>query len=135
MYKRQYLNNGQVLAYKKGAFNRGSIPSSIHLNWSALADLNGDHRIKAEKDLKFDLERKGITPDKKIILYCHSGSRTSHTFYVLKHVLGFPNVKNYDGSWIEWSYKHSLDQSIPLQQLCAEKDFIRKKDSLDIHLK
>ncbi len=124
-----YLSEGKIHPYKKGAFERGSIPTAINLNWAKLADLNGDHRIKSENDLRYDLDSLGIIPNKKIILYCQSGSRTSHTFYVLKHVLGYEQVKNYDGSWIEWSYKHSLDNSIPVIQSDEEKYKITK-DSL-----
>ena len=129
-----FVHKKAVLPYKKGAFDRGSIPSAIHLNWSTLADLNGDHRIKSEKDLRYDLRMKGINPNKNIILYCHSGSRTSHTYYVLKHVLGYNNVKNYDGSWIEWSYKNSLDNSIPIQKISTENQFNEKRDSLTASL-
>lgn len=125
-----FIHNGEVLPFKKGAFNRGSIPSAIHLNWSTLADLNGDHRIKSKKDLNYDLAQKGISSEKNIILYCHSGSRTSHTYYVLKHILGYPNVKNYDGSWIEWSYKHSKDDQIPIQQLVTHEEFEKLQKSL-----
>jgi len=125
-----FIYKNTVLPFKNGAFNRGSIPSAIHLNWSTFADLKGDHRIKSERDLRYNLKEKGINPDKSIILYCHSGSRTSHTFYVLKHILGYEDVKNYDGSWIEWSYKHSMDKSVPILQICSENKFEEKKDSL-----
>jgi thiosulfate/3-mercaptopyruvate sulfurtransferase len=125
-----FLNKGKVLAYKKGAFSRGSIPTAIHLNWSTLVDLKTDHEIKELKDLEFDLKKRGISKEKNIILYCHSGSRTSHTYYVLKHVLGFENVKNYDGSWIEWSYRHTLDSTVPVDRICSDKLFKEKKDSL-----
>ena len=47
-------------------------------------------------------ESKGITPDKEIIAYCRIGERSSHTWFVFKYLLGYPNVKNYDGSWTEW---------------------------------
>ena len=130
-----FIFKEEVLPFKKGAFERGSIPSAIHLNWSQLADLNGDHRIKSEKDLRHDLKQQGIDPNKNIILYCHSGSRTSHTFYVLKHVLGYEKVKNYDGSWIEWSYNHSKDSTIPIAQHCSETQFLEYKDSLVSSLK
>ena len=123
-----------ILPYKLGAFDRGSIPSSIHLNWSTFADLDGDHRIKSEKDLRHDLVKHGITDDKNIILYCHSGSRTSHTFYVLKDILGFENVKNYDGSWIEWSYYSTLDENLPMQYVVSDEAFILLKDSLTLSL-
>lgn len=129
-----FILKDSVYLYKKGAFNRGSIPTAIHFNWSNLADLNGDHRIKSEKDLNHDLNNIGINRDKKIILYCQSGSRTSHTYYVLKHILGYSNVKNYDGSWIEWSYRHSLDNSIPLEQIIDIEKFETIRDSLNLSI-
>ena len=122
-----FQKNGKVFTHKKGAFDRGSIPGAIHLNWSQLADLNGDHRIKSLKDLEYDLEKRGVTKDKQIILYCQSGSRTSHTFFVLTKVLGFENVKNYDGSWIEWTY---LNQSDPIKYPINKQT---KQDSFDLH--
>jgi thiosulfate/3-mercaptopyruvate sulfurtransferase len=45
---------------------------------------------------------KGVTPDKEVIPYCRIGERSSHTWFVLKYLLDFKNVKNYDGSWTEW---------------------------------
>ena len=45
---------------------------------------------------------QGITPDQPVIAYCRIGERSSHTWFVLKHLLGFSDVKNYDGSWTEW---------------------------------
>ncbi len=47
-------------------------------------------------------EPKGVTPDKEVIAYCRIGERSSHTWFVLKYLLGYPNVRNYDGSWTEW---------------------------------
>lgn len=129
-----YIHNGKILSHKAGAAVRGSIPGAVHLNWSTLADLNGDHRIKSEKDLRHDLEAKGITPDKEIILYCHSGSRTSHTFYVLKDILGYKNVKNYDGSWIEWSHAYNQDTTLPINQLSTHAQYNYLKDSLTTSL-
>ncbi len=129
-----FTKDGKFFAYKKGAFDRGSIPTAVHQNWSILADLKGDHRIKSEQDLRHDLESKGITDDKNIILYCHSGSRTSHSYYVLKKVLGYKNVKNYDGSWIEWTYRRTQDGTVPLQKLCSESEFKIIEDSLKLSL-
>ena len=45
---------------------------------------------------------KGITPDKNVIAYCRIGERSSHTWFVLRELLGYPDVRNYDGSWTEW---------------------------------
>ena len=47
-------------------------------------------------------EGKGITADKEVVAYCRIGERSSHTWFVLKELLGYANVKNYDGSWTEW---------------------------------
>lgn len=99
-----FEKDGQTYEYKKGAFTYGAIPSAIHFNWSNTVDLKNDHQLKPIETLQYDLEKAGITADKNIILYCQSGSRSSHTQFVLKHILNYPNVKNYDGSWIEWSY-------------------------------
>lgn len=130
-----FINKDTVLLYKKGAFARGSIPTAIHLNWSTLADLDGDHRIKSEHDLRHDLKKYGISKDKNIILYCQSGSRTSHTHYVLTEILDFENVKNYDGSWIEWSYHSTIDELLPMQQITSEEQSLKLKDSLLLTLK
>jgi len=114
-----FISKGKVHHHKKGALRSGSIPGAIHFNWSRLADLHGDHRIKAERDLRFDLEAKGIASDKQIILYCQSGSRTSHMHFVLTEVLKYPWVRNYDGSWMEWSYWNQRDSTYPIQQLTS----------------
>ena len=117
-----FVHQGEVLSYKKGAFDRGCIPNAIHFNWSNMSDLTNDHRIKCLKDLKFDLAQKAISKNKNIIVYCQSGSRSSHTAFVLKEILEYPNVKNYDGSWIEWSYL-SKQNKTPIQKLTSEEDF------------
>jgi thiosulfate/3-mercaptopyruvate sulfurtransferase len=111
-----YFHKGEVLYYKKGAFSSGCIPGAIHLNWSDAVDLNGDHCFKSLKTLHYNFAKKGITPDKQIITYCQSGVRSAHTTFVLSELLGFPNVKNYDGSWIEWSYFHQEKQTVPIEQ-------------------
>lgn len=111
-----FIDKNEVSKYKKGAYASGAIPTAIHLNWSTLSDLADDHRIKCKKDLKYDLLKMGITPDKNIIVYCQSGSRSSHTAFVLRHILGYPNVQNYDGSWIEWSYEYAHNQTVNIDQ-------------------
>ena len=124
-----FVHQGKVLSHKKGAFDRGRIPSSIHLNWSTLSDLAGDHRIKCPKDLRYDLAQRGITKDKNIIVYCQSGSRSSHTAFVLKEILKFPNVKNYDGSWIEWSYLAQQGEK-PIKKNTSLEVFEKEKEKL-----
>ena len=118
-----FVSKGELFEFKKGAFSRGSIPSAVHLNWSDLSDLSTDHRIKCKKNLLHDLQEKGITKDKNVIVYCHSGARSSHTYFVLKKVLEFQNVKNYDGSWIEWSHVASADDTYAIDQHIGADDF------------
>ena len=124
-----FIHKDKVLHHKNGAFDRGCIPSAIHLNWSTLSDLAGDHRIKCPKDLRFDLAQRGITKDKNIIVYCQSGSRSSHTAFVLKEILKYPNVKNYDGSWIEWSYLAQQGE-VPLKKNISLDVFEHEKKRL-----
>jgi 3-mercaptopyruvate sulfurtransferase SseA/sterol desaturase/sphingolipid hydroxylase (fatty acid hydroxylase superfamily) len=93
---------------KNGAFKKGRIPGSIHIDWAANIDYNGNQKMLSESELLKLYESKGITKDKNIIVYCHSGVRSSHTAFVLTQILGYKNVSNYDGSWIEWSYYNDL---------------------------
>jgi len=61
-----------------------------------------DGTFKPAEELRALYEAKGVTPDKEVIVYCRIAERSSHTWFVLKHLLGYPEVKNYDGSWTEW---------------------------------
>lgn len=78
----------------------GHIPSAQNIPWGQAVKEDGT--FKSVEDLKKLYEPKGITPDKEVITYCRIGERSSHTWFVLKYLLGYPNVKNYDGSWTEW---------------------------------
>ena len=78
----------------------GHIPSAQNIPWGQA--VNEDGTFKSLEDLKKLYEPKGITPDKEVLTYCRIGERSSHTWFVLKYLLGYPNVKNYDGSWTEW---------------------------------
>jgi thiosulfate/3-mercaptopyruvate sulfurtransferase len=79
----------------------GHIPGAENIPWAqAINDKDGT--FKSAEELRKLYESKGITPDKEIIAYCRIGERSSHTWFVLKYLLGYPNVKNYDGSWTEW---------------------------------
>jgi thiosulfate/3-mercaptopyruvate sulfurtransferase len=77
------------------------IPGAVNILWSQAVN-DSDGTFKSVEELKKLCEPKGITPDKEIITYCRIGERSSHTWFVLKYLLGYPNVKNYDGSWTEW---------------------------------
>jgi thiosulfate/3-mercaptopyruvate sulfurtransferase len=73
----------------------------VNIPWAQA--VNEDGTFKSYEELRQLYESKGITPDKPVIAYCRIGERSSHTWFVLKYLLGFPVVKNYDGSWTEWA--------------------------------
>ena len=78
----------------------GHVPGAAHVEWTdATAAPNV---LKSEDELRELYESHGVTPDKEIIAHCQLGIRAAHTWFVLKHVLGYSRVKNYDGSWQEW---------------------------------
>ncbi len=79
----------------------GHIPGAQNIPWSQA--VNDDGTFKGYTDLKALYEGKGITPDKEeVVAYCRIGERSSHSWFVLKYLLGYPKVRNYDGSWTEW---------------------------------
>jgi thiosulfate/3-mercaptopyruvate sulfurtransferase len=78
----------------------GHIPGAANIPWSQAA--NEDGTFKSAEALKQLYEAKGITGKGEVIAYCRIGERSSHTWFVLKYLLGYENVKNYDGSWTEW---------------------------------
>ena len=94
---------------KKGASKAGRIPNSIHIDWSEAIDFHGNQALKSTETLaEFYAKKLQVTKNDSIILYCHSGVRSAHTTFVLTQLLGYKNVKNYDGSWTEWSYFNDL---------------------------
>lgn len=96
---------------KKGAFRKGRIPTSVWIEYKNNINTGdgADMTFKTVEELTAMYEAKGITPDKTVITYCQSGVRSAHTTFVLSHLLGFENVLNYDGSWIEYSYNEDLE--------------------------
>jgi len=78
----------------------GHIPGAKSIPWAKAC--NDDGTFKSYDDLLALYGAQGITEDKPVIAYCRIGERSSHTWFVLKYLLGFNNVKNYDGSWTEW---------------------------------
>lgn len=93
---------------KSGAVRAGRIPQSLHYNWGNAVDLTGSGCMKSVADLKWDLTSAGVQPDAQIITYCHTGVRSAHTTFVLRELLGYEHVSNYDGSWTQWSHFEEL---------------------------
>ncbi len=94
---------GEVLAppgLLETAQRGGHIPGAQNIPWAQA--VREDGTFKSVEELRQLYESKGITPDKKVIAYCRIGERSSHTWFVLKYLLGYPDVRNYDGSWTEW---------------------------------
>lgn len=85
----------------ESALRAGHIPSAASVPWARAAAPDATFRSRAELESIYHGEA-GITPGDDVITYCRIGERSSHTWFVLKYLLGFDNVRNYDGSWTEW---------------------------------
>ncbi len=96
--------SGELLAPEnlpqEGAQRGGHIPGAANIPWGQA--VREDGTFKSADELKELYGSKGVTPDKQVIAYCRIGERSSHTWFVLQYLLGYPNVRNYDGSWTEW---------------------------------
>jgi len=84
----------------EGAERGGHVPGARHIYFERA--LNDDGTFKAADELRALYSAEGVTPDKATITYCTLGWRAGHTWLVLKYLLGYPHVRNYDGSWNEW---------------------------------
>ncbi|WP_029136191.1 sulfurtransferase [Nakamurella lactea] len=85
----------------EGALRGGHIPGAQSVPWSRAANDDGTFRSAAELRAIYTGE-KGLQPTDDVIAYCRIGERSSHTWFVLRYLLGFDKVRNYDGSWTEW---------------------------------
>jgi len=92
---------GETIA--SGAGRGGHIPGTVYIEWIDNMDPNRIFFLKNAEELKEMYEAEGVIPDKTIIAYCHGAYRSSFSAYVLKELLGYPNVLQYEGSWLEWS--------------------------------
>lgn len=100
--------NGEIFMQKppEGRERAGHIPGAIHLEHALV--LNEDGTFKPAEELHNLYVQHGITRDKAVIPYCAVGARSGFIWYVLKYLLGYPKVENYDGSWNEWSQFHDI---------------------------
>jgi thiosulfate/3-mercaptopyruvate sulfurtransferase len=85
---------------QEGAQRAGHIPSAVSVPWATA--VRDDGTFKSAAELREIYGAKGITPDKEITAYCRIGERSAHTWFVLRELLGYERVRNYDGSWTEW---------------------------------
>jgi thiosulfate/3-mercaptopyruvate sulfurtransferase len=86
---------------EEGALRGGHIPGAQSVPWARAAAEDGTFKSRDELEAIYQQE-KGLAPSEKVIAYCRIGERSSHTWFVLTHLLGYDDVRNYDGSWTEW---------------------------------
>ncbi|MFX0539560.1 sulfurtransferase [Ornithinimicrobium sp. Y1847] len=86
---------------QEGAMRGGHIPGAKSVPWARAANDDGTFKSRAELE-EIYLQEQGLTPGDDVVAYCRIGERSSHTWFVLTHLLGFDKVRNYDGSWTEW---------------------------------
>lgn len=100
------------LRQKSGAVRAGHIPGSLNRDWAGATHYNQDKRFKSPEDLykRYGFLMENDSAD--VVAYCHSGVRSAHTYFVLTQLLGHNRVRNFDGSWLEWSMR----EDAPIQQ-------------------
>ena len=86
---------------QEGALRGGHIPGAKSVPWARAAAEDATFKTRAELEAIYQGEA-GLSPDDDVVVYCRIGERSSHTWFVLQHLLGFGQVRNYDGSWTEW---------------------------------
>ena len=86
---------------QEGAMRGGHIPGAKSVPWARAANEDGTFKERPGLEAIY-LAEQGLRPDEDVVAYCRIGERSSHTWFVLTHLLGFASVRNYDGSWTEW---------------------------------
>jgi thiosulfate/3-mercaptopyruvate sulfurtransferase len=97
----EYLGEIFLMKPPEASERGGHIPGAVHLE--NLLTLNEDGTFKSAAELQALYQNQGVTPDKEVLIYCAIGARAGSVWFLLKYLLGYPNVRNYDGSWNEWS--------------------------------
>ena len=96
--------SGELLAppgyEQEGASRGGHIPTAQSVPWAQA--VRDDGTFKPAGELRELYGGKGVTPEKEVLAYCRIGERSAHTWFVLRELLGYEHVRNYDGSWTEW---------------------------------
>ncbi len=86
---------------QEGALRGGHIRGAYNMPWSRAVDDDGTFKTARELRELYE-DEADLSPDDNVIVYCRIGERSSHTWFVLTYLLGYPAVRNYDGSWTEW---------------------------------
>jgi thiosulfate/3-mercaptopyruvate sulfurtransferase len=95
----------------------GHIPGAASAPWAQT--VNEDGTFKSADELRAHYAAKGVTADKDVVTYCRIGERSSHSWFVLRELLGYPSVRNYDGSWTEWGSMIGLPIDNPSAAVAA----------------
>lgn len=98
------------LGSDRRAARGGTIPSAVHLDWEN--HLTSDGRLKPAGELAAMFEERGISADKDVLAFCNTGYRSAHAYLVLR-MLGYPQVRNYVGSWQEWGNRDGCPVVVP----------------------
>jgi uncharacterized protein (TIGR02599 family) len=109
-WSRLAADEAETVATAVVSFVKGHIPGAISFHWARLMEKDNTHKFKPIAEVKAELEKAGITPDKNIIAYCGTSREGSLLQFYLKHVAGYPNVRLYEGAWKEyvWLQNKSL---------------------------
>jgi thiosulfate/3-mercaptopyruvate sulfurtransferase len=105
-------SDGEYTGQTVRAARGGAIPGAVHLEWTNNLDAKGF--FKSADELKQMYAARGIGPEKEVIPHCHGGYRSAHTYLALR-LIGYPNVRNYLGSWGEWGNRQDLPIEHPTE--------------------
>jgi thiosulfate/3-mercaptopyruvate sulfurtransferase len=101
---------GEFAGQDQRAARGGHIPGAVNLNWTDAMDPQRQWRLQPDPVLRAMLEKRDVTPDKEVIVYCQTHHRSAHTYWVLRY-LGYPRVRGYPGAWSEWGN----DPGLPIE--------------------